>query len=319
MIGKRIGRLVVIGLDEERSHNANSTKYYFCQCDCGNIKSISRSALIKPHPTSSCGCLIAEKSKSRYIDLIGQKFGKLLVTRKKENDPNDSIRERRIGAWWYADCDCGTKDVVVKGSYLRVGRIQSCGCYNKETSHDKNMNDLTGQKYGMLTVIEEVKDVRKNGSIVWRCVCECGNETIVSSNALRGGNTISCGCLTSKNEWRIRKYLSELNIKYEKQYSFDDLRSPITNYPLKFDVAVFDIADNLSFLIEYDGEQHKYGIRYSHDPQVNKEKFERTVLYDNIKNEYCASHNIDLLRISFNEKRDIENILNNKLKEKGLI
>ena len=54
--------------------------------------------------------------------------------------------------------------------------------------------DLTGQKFGRLTVIEE-DGKNKNGSIKWRCKCECGNEITVIGTNLRNGNTTSCGCL----------------------------------------------------------------------------------------------------------------------------
>ena len=60
-------------------------------------------------------------------------------------------------------------------------------------------------------------------------------------------------------------------------------------------------------------------MRFSPDEEVNKEKFRRTQLYDKIKNEYCNEHNIDLLRISFKEKQNMLEIIDNKLREKGLI
>lgn len=260
-------------------------------------------------------------TKGNYIDLIGQRFGRLVVTRKKENNPNDPIKQRRTGAWWYTDCDCGTKDFIAKGSYLRAGRVKSCGCYNKIASHDKNMIDLTGQKYGMLTVIEEVQrdSFHKSQSLLWRCMCDCGNETIVPSNALRTGKTVSCGCLTSKNEMVIRNYLSSIDINYIKQYHFDDLRSPLTGWLLKFDIAVLDDDENVVFLIEYDGEQHEYGSRFAPTQEENDKKFKRTKLYDHLKNEYCKEHSIDLLRISFRDKDKMIDIINEKLKEKGLI
>lgn len=53
--------------------------------------------------------------------------------------------------------------------------------------------DLTGQKFGRLTVIERV-DSDKRGQARWKCKCECGNETIVHSYNLRSGNTKTCGC-----------------------------------------------------------------------------------------------------------------------------
>jgi len=53
--------------------------------------------------------------------------------------------------------------------------------------------DLTGQKFGRLTVIEKAEKT-KHGATKWRCKCECGNETFVISDELRKGATQSCGC-----------------------------------------------------------------------------------------------------------------------------
>ncbi len=54
--------------------------------------------------------------------------------------------------------------------------------------------DLTGQKFGRLTVLYELPE-RKNGKIQWRCRCDCGNEKDVLSTSLTSGHTQSCGCL----------------------------------------------------------------------------------------------------------------------------
>ena len=53
--------------------------------------------------------------------------------------------------------------------------------------------DLTGEKFGRLTVIERAGST-KHGAAKWRCVCQCGNETIVIGDELRKHNTTSCGC-----------------------------------------------------------------------------------------------------------------------------
>ena len=57
--------------------------------------------------------------------------------------------------------------------------------------------DLTGLKFGKLSVIERAGST-KHGAVKWRCVCECGNETIVIGDELRKGNTRSCGCLAKE-------------------------------------------------------------------------------------------------------------------------
>ena len=59
--------------------------------------------------------------------------------------------------------------------------------------HPSNYKDLTGQRFGMLTVIERAGN-NSSGSALWRCICDCGNETIVRTAALHNGHTTSCGC-----------------------------------------------------------------------------------------------------------------------------
>jgi len=57
------------------------------------------------------------------------------------------------------------------------------------------MKDLTGQKFGRLTVIEKTTKRSLRGEIIWRCRCKCGNITEVRSSNLLRGYTKSCGCL----------------------------------------------------------------------------------------------------------------------------
>ena len=57
--------------------------------------------------------------------------------------------------------------------------------------------DLTGMKFGRLTVISRAEDyVSPNGRhrVQWVCRCDCGVEKIVLGEALTSGRTISCGC-----------------------------------------------------------------------------------------------------------------------------
>jgi hypothetical protein len=70
---------------------------------------------------------------------------------------------------------------------LRSGRAKSCGCLNRERSSEKNIHDLTGQRFGPLTVIGRSE----------KCRCDCGNEIDVLSKYQVSGETKSCGC------WKI--------------------------------------------------------------------------------------------------------------------
>lgn len=53
--------------------------------------------------------------------------------------------------------------------------------------------DLTGQRFGRLTVIERAGT--KKGHATWLCICDCGKESTVKGSSLTSGMTRSCGCL----------------------------------------------------------------------------------------------------------------------------
>ncbi len=53
--------------------------------------------------------------------------------------------------------------------------------------------DITNQRFGRLIAIRSTGK-RKSGQVVWKCICNCGSNTLVSSGNLRSGNTKSCGC-----------------------------------------------------------------------------------------------------------------------------
>lgn len=54
-------------------------------------------------------------------------------------------------------------------------------------------SNLIGQKYTKLTVLKYAYS--EKGQRNWKCQCDCGNITYVSTGKLKSGNTKSCGCL----------------------------------------------------------------------------------------------------------------------------
>lgn len=117
------------------------------------------------------------------IDLKDQKFGRLTILRRGENNNTNKPR-------WYCRCECGSETLVSAAS-LRSGLSTSCGCRRRETSA-KLVPDLTGLKFGKLTVVERAGS--QDWRAVWRCSCECGGEKLVDANSLRSGKVAACGC-----------------------------------------------------------------------------------------------------------------------------
>lgn len=66
--------------------------------------------------------------------------------------------------------------------------------------------DLTGQRFGRLTVIRYHDKL--NGHLRWECVCDCGKEKIVSGPSLKGGAR-SCGCLLTEHNKNLIVHGSE--------------------------------------------------------------------------------------------------------------
>ena len=56
------------------------------------------------------------------------------------------------------------------------------------------LQDLTGQRFGRLTVIERACPEKKD-KVYWICRCDCGNYSIATGNNLKSGNTQGCGCM----------------------------------------------------------------------------------------------------------------------------
>lgn len=80
--------------------------------------------------------------------------------------------------------------------------------------------DLTGQKFGKLTVIERAENyIYPNGkgiAVQWLCNCDCGNKNIiVASASLRKGLTKSCGCMKSEVTYQIKKKYNQYNLSGE--------------------------------------------------------------------------------------------------------
>ena len=139
-------------------------------------------------------------------DLTGQRFDYLTVIKRYPINTKDNR------AQWECKCDCGNV-VIYPGRTLLAGRATSCGCKRKK--------DLTGKKYGRLTVIEYAYS--KNGHRYWKCQCDCGNITYVNTTSLNTGNTQSCGCLHTD-------IIKNNNIKLKSKINQDEIISKIFGY-----------------------------------------------------------------------------------------
>lgn len=197
--GQRFGKLV-------------ATKYignskWECICDCGNTTTVLYGNL-KKRGTKSCGCM-----KKSFNDITGLKSGMLTAI-------------KYIGkSKWECLCDCGNSTIATSTDLI-MGTAKSCGCIKSI--------DITGRRFGMLTVVEYV------GHGKWKCLCDCGSVKIAQYKHLKYGNTKSCGCLLRKTALDNSKLAAHNRIRnfYETKYG---------NTPINYRITALDgDANNLS-------------------------------------------------------------------------
>lgn len=287
MLGKKVGRLLVIGREPSIRGNAR----WLCRCDCGNTVVVYGCDL-RSGNTQSCGCYNREMSAAkRAYQLTGQRFTRLIVDCFDHQDDNNNYI-------WKCICDCG--NVVYAPSWaLIAGHTRSCGCLQKDIVAERSAYDLIGQRFFRLIVEKRVGSDEK-GQALWQCLCDCGNHTVLSSAVLVNGLTKSCGCLKSYGEQAIQSWLEQNNIKFFKEYRFNDCRNI---EPLPFDFYLPNCRGGSC--IEFDGEQHFEESRL----YTEKVSLSERHRLDKIKTDYCESNHIPLLRIPYWEKDNIEAIL----------
>lgn len=281
--GSVFGKLTVLEMIYGEIVNKRKRTKCKCLCECGSECTVLYDSLISGRKIS-CGCdTKIRRSVSNRKDLSGMKFGRLYV--------EEMIWDTRPSKA-SCICECG-KRVVVIGTQLSSGKTQSCGCLQKEMASKANIKDWHGfRSYFGVEMLEPAYQNAK-GQWMWRCKCgECGNEFIALPAKIHNGHTTSCGCRKrSSREQLIKTYLQELGLTYKEQYRFSECRDI---YTLPFDFAILKDG-NPSLLIEYDGIQHfKASNFFGGDIDFNNR-----LRKDKIKNEFCKSNNIPLLRLPY--------------------
>lgn len=173
--------------------------------------------------------------------------------------------------------------------------------------------DLTGQRFGRLTVIERVEDyVSPKGchAVQWLCKCDCGNEVVALGSNLKKCSTISCGCFRKNPNIILRRKhnIYDLTGEYGIGYTSN------TNEPFYFDLEDYDkIKDYcwyqsdsgyiLATLKKVDGKQKRirlhnflmgeFNIDHRNNNKADNRKFNlrKATVSQNIMNRTIKSNN----------------------------
>lgn len=158
-----------------------------------------------------------EKAKNE----IGKKYGRLTITGIDYEKTYDSYFNKSYNRVFVTtECECGKIPPSNQLKSIQSGHIKSCGCI--KFNNPLNMKDLTGKKFGRLTVIgrdferdkKEYENGRRSGNVHWLCQCDCGNPELssVTGYQLESGHTQSCGCYASEQIAKRNKlYSTKMN------------------------------------------------------------------------------------------------------------
>lgn len=131
----------------------------------------------------------------------------------------------------------------------------------------RKKRDITGQRFGMLTVICEAprpEGIKSKGTY-WMCKCDCGNEIVASLTSLKTQK--SCGCLKREiNRKKLKKYNKyDLSGEYGVCYPYN------SDDEILFDLEDYEKIKDYCWFITY-AKKDKKGYKTAHGKTFNCEK-----------------------------------------------
>lgn len=288
------------------------------KCECGEIFTTTwkqfSSQKTKKRQCNTCGQIRSNQSRIYNINEIRLFCSEIGVELLSDNYINCKTLLN-------FKCNCGNV-FETTFDYMKNGNRKYCfDCQPKHGNlyfkgnpahnliSEKDFLDKLTSKYGNeYELVSDYINVKKK--IKLKHIC--GYIWNTNYDKVINGSNECPECFDNKNSKlsrKIQKWLEDNHIEYVKEFSFEDC---FYKKPLKFDFAVF-LKEKIIILIEADGEQHYAPFRFIKDEETRERKFKETQIRDNIKNDYCKSNDIPLIRIPYFKINDLETILNNNM------
>lgn len=174
-----------------------------------------------------------------------------------------------------------------------------CGHIEKGKKHRKNHETFVNEIYKIYGDKISILGIYNTGKDRIKVKCnKCEYEWSPISRRLLNRGCPKCNF--SKGELLILNLLKELNIDFESQYTFDNIKTNANGTPI-FDFVIFDELNNIKSVIEYDGEQHFKAIK----KWGGMKRLKRQQEIDKFKDNYCYKNDIKIIRIPYTEFKNI--------------
>ena len=203
---------------------------------------------------------------------------------------------------------CGTSFSIRASSLLQGQGCHKCARERTLSSvkhtHEMFVAYVNEHGKGDYSVASEYQGVDSDIELLHK---SCGNRYKTRPSYFKAGNRCPI-CAQSRGAVLVHKYLDSIGYVFKTEFSFEDC---VNIQRLRFDFCVFRDDGEIGFLVEYDGKQHFEVVEY-----FGKDSFIRTQESDRIKNDYCESKGIPLIRIPYweFEKGTLEEFLDAQIK-----
>lgn len=178
------------------SYNRDTRKWK-CVCECGDYVFSTGGDLRSKYRNESRGTNRSCKkcANVRLVnDIVGKVYGGWTVIAREGNDKSGNVMFR-------CRCECGTESVIASGS-LTSGTSKRCK-YCGPILSGSYVDLLPGKRHRNWKILERTEDHK------FRCLCDCGYETVMNRSFLVNGHSYNCkNCQKAKifNEMLGRKY-----------------------------------------------------------------------------------------------------------------
>lgn len=296
--GKQFGELYVLQKVED-SHPPK----YLCKCSCGREITVLQKELSSGKKTH-CGC---KTIKKKYIpakrlprNYVGERIGALTILEELESHITPNGSKQRIVK---CQCDCGNVFTVRLSSALKNGKCREC--LDKE-----RRADITGKRFGKLVVLSMADDyISPFGHRLSRCkcLCDCGNITIVNMSSLVTGSTQSCGCL--QNTAGLLKDNPDLVAKYDFEKNSEigiDFETITARTSEKVWWKCKECGNSWFATVASQNDKIEHGCPYCSGRLVIKGKTDLLTLFPEISKEWDYEKNGDLQPSDISSKSGIK-------------
>ena len=289
--------------------NLTNKTYFNCK-NCNNIRFTSFYNLLIS--SRKFGCLKCEKrnknkteksrskSHEQYVLDVYNIWGNLIEIIGQYDNGSKKIEVKCNKCNWIWNPE--SKSLLAKHGCPKCGHLKNKISTVKK--HDDYVAEVNIKHNNRITVIGNY--ISGKDKILLKCN-RCQYEWLSGArNILKGRGCPKCNL--NKGETLIKNILEDLKLNFKPQYIVKNLKTPNNGVPI-FDFAIFNENNILKIIIEYDGEQHFNPIKKwgGEKRLIEQQKI------DKFKNEYCIDNKIKMLRIKYNE---LKNINHNYIKHK---